>query len=162
MPRALLILAFVLVAACARYESAGFDTVGPGYVVGGGEWNTGGGITAVARVLERDGRVVVCGAWASDRQSAQTLTLNYGAMEAASVYAGGRRLVQDLGFMTEVPGVADLAGASARCVTSPVPWRTEFGTGGLRLRFPRLVYIEDQEVGNQIVFREAVRPNVLR
>lgn len=162
MSRRLLVLALTLAAACARYGEAGFDSVGPGYAVGGGEWNTGGGITAVARVLERDGRTVVCGAWTTDRQSTLSAPLNYGVMEAGSVYAAGTRLVQNLSFMAEVPEPDDLAGAEASCVTSSVPWRAEFGAAEARLRFPRLAYLDDDEMGGQIVFRETARPDPLR
>ena len=36
----------LIAAACTAYTSAGTDRVAPGYVTGGGEWNTGGGISA--------------------------------------------------------------------------------------------------------------------
>ncbi len=167
MPRAWACLILAL-AACGRYEAAGFDTVGPGYAVGGGGWNTGGGITAVARVLEREGRAVVCGAWTTDRQSVLSVPLNRDVMQAASVYAGGTRLVQNLEFMTHVPEAESLAGDEARCVTSSKPWRPAFAETEPRLRFPRMAFPEgggDDEMGGSgdtTVFRETARPDLTR
>ncbi len=142
MHRALLSGALVLglvAGGCTQHPSVGTDTVGPGYVTGGGEWNTGGGVTAVVRVVERDGATVVCGAWATDQQSVLTINLNEDAIETGSIYAANTRLVQNLGFMARVPYSDKISGAQARCVASPVPWRAEFAEEGPRLRFPRLV-----------------------
>jgi hypothetical protein len=167
MARAWPILILAL-AACARTQPAGFDAVGPGYAVGGGTWNTGGGITAAARVLEREGRTVVCGAWTTDRQSVLSLPYNSDVMQAASVYLGGERLVQNLGFMAYVPETDSLAGVQARCVASSVSWRPEFAQMAPGLRFPRMAFPQDggdDEVGGSgdtTVFRQTPRPDILR
>jgi hypothetical protein len=79
-------------------------------VTGGGEWNTGGGVTVVARVFERNGATVVCGAWTTDRQSVLTINLNYNVMETGSVYLGRTRVVQNLGFMARAPYAGRLFG----------------------------------------------------
>ena len=158
----------LVVGGCTRYASVGTDTVGPGYVTGGGEWNTGGGVTAVVRVVERDGATVVCGAWTTDRQSALTINLNDDAIETGSVYVGNTRLVQNLDFMARVPYSDNISGAQARCVASSVPWRAEFAENGPRLRFPRLAYPDDgadEEVGGgglSLIFRETTRPDIVR
>ena len=71
MFRALICGALVLglvAGGCTQHPSVGTDTVGPGYVTGGGEWNSGGGVTVVVRIFERGGATVVCGAWTTDRQ----------------------------------------------------------------------------------------------
>jgi len=145
---------------CAAHEDAGFDTVGPGYSTWGGAWNTGGGISAVVRVFERGGATVVCGAWATDRQSALSFTLNEDVMQAASAYLGQTRLVQGLGFMQRVPYAEDISGAQARCVVSSVAWAPGFDPAGARLRFPRYGTIEDaSELGfvTAVVFRQTDR-----
>lgn len=161
MSRSLFVLALLAIAACSRPESAGSDRVGPEYAVGGGEWNTGGGITAVTRVFERDGATIVCGAWATDRQTMLSMDLNDDVMATGSVYLGGTRLVQNLSFMRRAPDVAALAGAQAHCVTVSKPWRAEFAEAAPRLRFPRYVKIDDPLMGDPIIFREASRADVL-
>lgn len=167
MPRAWL-LPLLALAACAPYAPAGFDTVGPGYAVGGGEWNTGGGITAVARVLQRDGAMVVCGAWTTDRQSVLSVPYNRDVMQVGSVYLAGERLVQNLDFMAYVPEADSLAGVRANCVASGEAWRPEFAQAEPRLRFPRFAVPQDggdEESGGSgdtTTFRETPRPEISR
>ena len=165
MPRLSLVAVLALMAAaCTRYEPAGFDTIGPGYTVGGGEWNTGGGITAVARAFERDGTTMVCGAWTTDRQSVLSYTYNRDVMETGSVSLAGERLVQNLSFMAQVPYSQNISGQQARCVATSVPWRSEFGGSKVQLSFPRFVVPHDDEEdgGGDLVFRERPRPDILR
>jgi hypothetical protein len=147
-------------AGCATHVDAGFDQVGPGYSTWGGNWNTGGGISAVVRVFERNGGTVVCGAWATDPQSVLSTTLNEDVMEAASAFMGRARLVQGLGFMQRVPYADDITGAQARCVLSKVPWQAEFANVVPILRFPRYAILEDVgEFGfpRYVIFRQTDR-----
>ena len=171
MNRALIAGALVLglvAGGCTRQTSVGTDTVGPGYVTGGGEWNSGGGITVVARAFERGGATVVCGAWTTDRQSVLSINQNDDAMETGSVYAGNTRLVMNLAFMARVPYADNISGAQANCVASTVPWRAEFAEKGPRLRFPRLVFSGgggDEKSGgggSPLIFRETARPDIVR
>lgn len=158
---AVAVLALSLASAgCARHEEAGFDRVGPGYATWGGSWNTGGGISAVVRVFEREGATVVCGAWATDRQSVLSVNLNEDVMQAASAFIGRTRIVQGLGFMQRVPFAADISGAQANCVRSRVPWQPDFADQIPVLRFPR--YAVPEDVGdfgfaNFVVFRQTPR-----
>ncbi|MFQ5567875.1 MAG: hypothetical protein ACE5EU_16105, partial [Paracoccaceae bacterium] len=139
----------------------------PGYVIGGGEWNSGGGITAVARAFERGGATVVCGAWATDRQSVLSLHMNGDVMQTGSVYIGRKRIVQNLDFMARVPYADNISGAQANCVASSVPWRADFAAEGPRLRFPRVAYPPDggdedsAGGGSPLVFRERARPDIV-
>lgn len=166
MTRGLLvtILAFAL-AACARYSDVEPASVGPGYVTGGGTWNTGGGITTAVQIRERDGKTVVCGAWTTDQQSVLTHGRNDDVMEVASVYAGGTRLVQNLGFMARARYSENITGAQANCVRSSVNWRPEFAETGPRVRIPRIAFTEvgdDTDAGgSSVVFREAPRPDIV-
>ncbi len=156
------------VAACTRFTDVGTDTIGPGYTTGGGEWNSGGGITAVARAFERGAATVVCGAWATDRQSVLSAHMNYDVMETGSVYIGRTRIVQNLVFMARVPYSDNISGAQANCVASSVPWRAEFAEKGPRLRFPRLAFPADGGDedsgggGSPLIFRETARPDIVR
>lgn len=99
---------------CTRHAGVGTDTVGPGYVTGGGEWNSGGGVTAVVRIFERGGVTVVCGAWTTDRQSVLSINQNDDAIEAGSVYAGKTRLAMNLAFMARVPYADNISGAQGQ------------------------------------------------
>lgn len=162
VPRIGLLALGLLLAGCAAHQDAGFDRVGRGYTTWGGDWNTGGGISAVVRVFGRAGATVVCGAWATDRQSALSSYLNEDVMQAASAYIGHTRLVQGLGFMQRVSWADDITGAQARCVTSKVPWQPGFATEEALLRFPRYAVIEDAGegvfgFGNAVVFRQTPR-----
>jgi hypothetical protein len=156
----------LLASGCVRYQEAGTETIGPEYSSGGGEWNSGGGITAVVRVFERDGATMVCGAWTTGWQSGMTQDLNEEVIARGSVYSGRTRLVHDLGFMPRLPYADNLSGEQARCVVSAKPWRPEFGTTEPRLRFPRYVSVDDVDAesgsGSLVVFRETFRPDLAR
>ena len=171
MHRALIAGALVLglvAGGCARYVSVGTDTVGPGYVTGGGEWNGGGGITVVVRIFERGGATVVCGAWTTDIQPVMDMGVNDEVIETGSIYAGGTRLVMNLGFMARVPYADNITGEQAECVASPVPWRAEFADTGPRVRIPRVVFPADGGDedsgggGSPLIFRETTRPDIVR
>lgn len=162
------LLPLLLLTGCAIHEPVGYDAVNEDYAIGGGEWSSGGGITAVARVLQRDGATVVCGAWTTDRQSVLSVPYNRDVMQVGSVYLAGERLVQNLAFMTYVPEADSLAGVQARCVASGEAWRPEFAEAEPRLRFPRLAIAQDggdEESGGSgdtTVFRETPRPDIVR
>jgi len=153
---------------CAQHTSVGTEPVGPGYVTGGGKWNSGGGVTAVVRIFGRGGVTVVCGAWTTDQQSVLSINQNDDAIETGSVYAGSTRLVMNLAFMPWVPYAENISGAPANCVASTVPWREEFAEQGPRLRFPRLTFPGgggDENGGgggSPLVFRQTVRPDIVR
>ena len=156
------------VAACTQGALVESQSVTPDYVIGGGEWNTGGGITAVARVFERGGATVVCGAWTTDRQSALSVLFNEDVMQTASVFTGRTRLVQNLSFMARVPYADNLSGARANCVASGVPWRADFAAAEPRIRFPRVAFSQgggdDMSAGSgdAVVFRETARASIIR
>jgi hypothetical protein len=149
----------LLAMACTRFATVGTDIIGPGYVTGGGEWNSGGGITIV---------VVVCGAWATDRQSVLSVNQNRDVMEAGSVYIGRTRIVHNLAFMARIPYSDNITGSQANCVASAVPWRKEFAETGPRTRIPRMAFgaeggDEDSGGGGDILrFRETERPDIIR
>ena len=162
------LLGLVLVAAaCTGYPIVGSESVVSEYVTGGGAWNTGGGISAVVRAFPRDGATVVCGAWATDRQSTLTVELNGEVMQTASVHLGGERLVQGLGFMRRVTYADNISGAQANCVVSKVPWQESFANTEPVFRFPRMVFPDDGDFGwgmigsrNDRVFRQTERPDI--
>lgn len=157
--------AFALLAlalsACTQYAVVGPDRLGPGYVTGGGEWNSGGGITVAVRALERNGVTVICGAWTTDRQSALSSYLNENVIEAGSVTLGGKRAVLNLGFMPRVAYGADITGAPARCVASPLPWQAAFDAAAPVVRLPRMRFVIDADSGDTVSFRPGPRAAIL-
>lgn len=132
-------------AACARYAMVGPDTVGPGYVSGGGGWSTGGGITVAARAMERNGVTVLCGAWATDRQSALSAALNEDVIDAGGLMLGGQKAIRGLGFMPRARDLDHLAGAPAACAASSLPWRPEYGAEGPEIRLPTMDFMVSRD-----------------
>ena len=157
---ALIVSGFVT--ACSGTARVGTETVDSRYTSGGGEWSRGGGITVVARVFEKGGATVVCGAWTSDRQSALTTDLNDDVIAAASVFVGTTRLVQNLGFMARTAYSDNISGFQANCVASTTPWREEFAATAPRIRFPRMEFLIDDESDTSVRFRETARPAIIR
>ena len=110
---------------------------------------------------------MVCGAWTTDRQSTASVEYNDDVMEAASVYAGRTRLVQNLRFMTRQRYSGNLSGASAACVASGEPWRAEFAESGPRFGFPTVSVPEDiaedgSGTSGRVTFRQRPRPSIVR
>ena len=152
----------LLAMACTRFATIGTDTIGPGYTLGGGEWDSGGGITTATRVFERDGVTVVCGAWTTDRQSVLSIRNNDDVIEAASLYAGSTRLVRDLGFMSRIRYSQNISAAQANCVASGKPWQPEFAATAPRIRFPLLAFRLSSGSRQTITFRMSARPDIIR
>lgn len=144
-------------AGCERHALVDPDTVGPGYVTGGGTWDSGGGITVAARALERNGATVLCGAWATDRQSALSLLFNEEVMEAGALLLGGRPAIRGLGFMARVPDPAQLAGGQARCIASGLPWQPGYAAGP-EIRLPPLSFVASRDRPVVVRFRPGPRP----
>jgi len=173
------ILGFAALAGCAAVpQQTGSDMIGPGYAVGGGEWSSGGGITAVARVFGEDGQTIVCGAWMTDKQSALSAYYNEDVMQGAAVFAGDTRVIRNLIFMPRVPYQENLTGTPAGCTVSDVPWSPALAQVPTRLRFPRMTFSGGSGIGigvgigiggigggfsgDTVSFRETPRPNPLR
>ena len=175
MNRAIIVSSLTLLFGCAAPAGppAGADRIAPGYVSGGGDWSSGGGITAVARAFGRDGRTVVCGAWMTDRQSVISFNSNDSVMAVASVSAGDTRLVSNLLFMSRLEYSDDITGQSANCVYSTEPWTERLAASQVNLRFPRLSADSSGVVrpslgiglfapGDVATFRQGPRPDPVR
>jgi len=156
------LLALALAAsACTQHAEVDSDRLGPGYVTGGGEWSSGGGITVAVRALERDGVTVICGAWTTDQQSALSANLNESVMDAGSIDLGGKQVVQNLGFMPRHPYGRDLTGASSRCVASKLSWQPEFAAAEPVIRLPRISFSLSRLKRKSVTFRPSARPAIL-
>lgn len=148
------------VSACALHADVDPDAVGPGYVTGGGDWTSGGGISVAVHAAERNGITVICGAWATDRQSALSTLLNEDVMEAGAVSLGGRRAVSNLLFMQRHQWDADLTGASANCVASRLAWEAGFAGTAPRIHLPRMTFVINQDNVDTVTFRPGPRPSL--
>jgi len=153
-----LMLLALAVSACAHYAEVDPARLGPGFVSGGGDWTSGGGITVAVRAEDRGGVTVICGAWTTDRQSALTSELNEKVIEAGSIYLGGHRAVQNLSFMPRVAYGPDLTGLPARCVASPLAWEPGFASARPVVRLPRMTFVIDGEFADTLTFRPGPRP----
>ena len=93
-------------------------------VLSGGSYSTGGGLTVAADIREYQGRTLVCGVWAqSDQQSILTKGKARGVVATGSVSVAGQTVVRGLGFMNEVPPMADYAGQEAGCTLTDRAWQ---------------------------------------
>lgn len=136
---------------------AGAEFVGPGYAVGGGQWNTGGGIRVWVRPYQQDGRVALCGAWSTVRQAGGTIFFNREVIETGVLYIGGNRVLTDFSFMTELPEGRG-PGGPANCILTGEPWAAGYGPEAVEIRFPRLVFFDDPDRHQRYVFRQGVAP----
>ena len=176
MSRTVVLIFLFFATGCGlRLEPAGTDAIAPGYMTGGGEWDSGGGITAVARIFGRDGRTIVCGAWMTDRQSVLSILYNEDIVAAASIFGGDTRIASNLGFMRRLPYEDNLTGQQANCVFSNLPWTEQLSGAPVRMRFPRLSFGGDFGAGlgigfggvgigsgDRVTFRERPRPDPVR
>ncbi len=147
---------------CATAASVGTDMIDLRYSVGGGEWDSGGGITIAARAFERNGVTVICGAWTMDRQSVMTSELNDEVLGAGSVFLDGDRAVQNLSFMRLVRYSDNIAGEQANCVAAGLPWKADYAAAPARVRMPRMAFVLGRKPANRVVFRETQRAKIIR
>ena len=143
----------VIAGACTKAAPIASEAVTEDYVLGSGKWDSGGGITIVAKAFDQNGEAVVCGAWATDQQSVITGTLNEEIIGAASVYAGGTRLVQNLKFMNRAPSPTALIVSYANCVSAGRPWQDSYATD-LHISIPRQRFSVGDQFGKWVVFTQ--------
>lgn len=141
-------LSLLALGACAIPTTEGPSlTLGPEPAIGAGLFNTGGGLVVAAEAREIDGRLGVCGAWASGRQSVLSKQGNAQVLESASIYVGGTRVLHGLGGLPRTSLDAGFAGARAHCVVSAEPWQPAFAQAPVAVRLPRQI-IENESDGN--------------
>ena len=126
-------------------------------VLTGGSYSSGGGLTVAADLRERQGRTLVCGVWAqSAQQSILTKGKARGVVETGNVSVGGQTIVRGLGFMNEVPPMADYAGQEAGCALTGRTWQPGDEDRRVEIRIPRqVVHVEVDEQGSfSVTFRQ--------
>ena len=164
--RRMMCLAPILVAAaltaCVRpVDPIGSEPVDARYSVSGGSFDTGGSLIVMLRAFERDGRVAVCGAMTTTRESAVSLPYGNRVRGAGVVQLGGRSLFQGLHPFPEHPLRQNMTGVSARCLLTGEPWQPRFADAVPRARFARMPFGHDDFGGPETVFRETGVPDVI-
>ena len=134
-----------LLAGCAAWTAPKIVAqLGSGAVLSGGTYSSGGGLTVAADLREYQGRTLFCGVWAqSEQQSILTKGKARGVVATGNVSVDGQTIVRDLGFMQEVPPMADYAGQKAGCSLTDRAWQPGDEARQATIRIPR-----------QVVFRE--------
>lgn len=89
-------------------------------------WRRGGQIVFYTRVMEKDGRLRVCGAYGGEGLGTALQDLTGEAVDAMSMHFGPIRLAMGLrpfaGYDSRRPAV----GQSAHCLLTDLVWRPEF------------------------------------
>ncbi|MEM8793461.1 MAG: hypothetical protein AAGE80_17710 [Pseudomonadota bacterium] len=106
------------------------------YLTAGGHWNDGAIVTVMARAVEREGRLAICGAWTARRQSVLTDGLHSRIIEAGLVRVDGERIVTNLRFMQRHSFAEDLRGRPANCIMTERPWQPG-AAETIEVRLPR-------------------------
>ena len=154
------LVAALLLTGCTSVQDAGVARLGDAPVLGGGSYESGGGLTVAADVRERNGLAVVCGVWA---QSLQQSVLSKGAearvLGSGSVYIGDRAAVRGLLFMNEVAPAESYAGAMANCVQTDLRWSEADAAEPVTIRLPRqLIYRDADDDGVIEIYFEPTGP----
>ncbi|MEM1276028.1 MAG: hypothetical protein AAGH74_05850 [Pseudomonadota bacterium] len=148
--------------ACTNHISTAGSELDQSYVTVGGHWNDGAIVTVMARAVERDGRLAVCGAWTVKRQSVLTDNLHDRIVAAGVVYVDGNRVVDNLSFMQEVSFANDLRGKATNCIVTDRAWSE--ASQSLNIRLPRQSFGSGGfgEDGEPVLrFREGPVPSLL-
>lgn len=159
--RTAIVLALGLaVTGCVQVRDAGVARLSTSPILAGGTYDSGGGITVAADVLERDGRVTVCGVWAqSEQQSVLSKGVEPRVLGTGSVHLGDSAVVRGLGFMTEVAPAPSYGGAMASCVQTERAWTEADAAKPVTIRIPRqLVYRDADQDGVIEVYFEPTGP----
>ena len=142
--------------ACAPH--GGQDIVarlGDSPTLSGGSYTSGGGVTVATDIREKDGRTLICGAWA---QSVQQSVLTKGkarqVVALGAVTVDRKVIARNLTFLREVPPAADYAGSEAGCRLTERPWSEGDAARRVEVRIPRHVVQNerDEPAGGIVVY----------
>ncbi|MEM8793460.1 MAG: hypothetical protein AAGE80_17705 [Pseudomonadota bacterium] len=151
--------------ACAQGEMrSGAVALDQSFTTAGGSWSDGAVIWVMAKAVEQDGALAVCGSWTVLEQSVLTLNLHDRIIEGALVRIDGQTVIQNLRFMKELTYAPDLLGQQANCVTTQEPWRAG-SAESLEIRIPRRSFGGrtplSRSNGPRLTFREGPVPSLL-
>lgn len=121
-------------AACApASEPVGSEIIDSRYATGGGRFDDGSPIFAVARVHERGGRTVLCAAWTVGRTTAAAKPYIRDASAGIRFSIAGERLAHGVSGFPALAYSGNLSGQSANCVVTNLSWRSEFASAGVTI-----------------------------
>ncbi|GMG84322.1 hypothetical protein LNKW23_35370 [Paralimibaculum aggregatum] len=131
----LLAAALLLALAACVPQRVATARLGEAPAVAGGVFHPGGSTLVIAAELHEtpEGRMI-CGAWVGDGPEARDYA--YQVLGAGIVFVGGRRVLQNIGFMAQERGPLG-PGAFAGCAAVAGP------PGPVTLRLPRMIVNRD-------------------
>ncbi|MBZ8118816.1 hypothetical protein KUD11_09160 [Roseovarius sp. LXJ103] len=143
--------------ACAVAAPQGTRTLGSDLAVGGGTYNSPGGLSVAAEVQNIGGKIGVCGVWAqSESQSVLTKFSAKNVLAKGVVLLNNEVILRGLDRLAEVPPAPSYVGQMGNCFVTEAPWT---GGGEARISIPRQVVGRDgdldlsEEGGFVVVFR---------
>lgn len=138
-------------------------SLGPGAVLTGGEYTTGGGLTVAMEAREIGGKLGLCGVW-SESTSMSVYTRN----AASRVLAKGAAtlndevVARDFRFLNRVRPAPSYAGAPANCIVIDRAWQAQDTQAVLQLRIPRqkiFLTSSDRNTGPRVFFKRSDSTN---
>ncbi|WP_299849744.1 hypothetical protein [uncultured Roseovarius sp.] len=147
------LISTLAMASCTTYVGQTYSALlGDDLLLSGGSYSSGGGITLAAEFREKDGRTLLCGAWAqSKEQSILTKGVAKNVLASGAIYQGRDRVAQGLSFMQEVAPTAEYTGSDALCRLTERPWKAGDDAQDFTIRLPRkLVYQDVDDLGGGI------------
>lgn len=123
--------------ALATPSLAASAKLGPGAVIAGGEYSTGGGITVAIEPRAIGGKLGLCGVWAqSTSMSAYTRRAASAVLAKGVVQIDGQTVLRNLNFLNRVGPATSYTGAPTGCTVLNRAW-TGDPTPRMTVRIPR-------------------------
>jgi len=101
------------------------------YEVDGARWRDGGVLAVFFKVAEKDGKVSLCGAHASDtNDGVGGATFNELALQNMRIEIGGKLIVKDLTRFNQIPYPEEEEGrfsGPTKCFLTDIPWEGNYG-----------------------------------
>ncbi|MEL6337012.1 MAG: hypothetical protein AAFQ88_10280 [Pseudomonadota bacterium] len=119
---------------------AGGDTVDNSYTVGGMRWQGGGGVYVVAKAMERDGKIAVCGAYTTDGLKAHVVRYTPEILSGMIVEVDGQRAFQNVSFFNGFNHDDDWVGQPTTCAVTDLPWVEGLTAGVVEIISPRRTF----------------------
>ncbi|MEM7732107.1 MAG: hypothetical protein AAF280_04905 [Pseudomonadota bacterium] len=127
----------LLLLALATPIGAASVTLGPGAVIAGGEYTTGGGLTVAVEPRPINGKLGLCGIWAqSDPMPVYTRRAASTVLAKGVVQIDGQTVTRNLNFLNRVRPAESYAGAPTGCMVVNRAW-TGDPTARMTVRIPR-------------------------
>ena len=142
-----------MLTACTALAPIRGEQIDGSYAVGGGAFRSGPVVYIVARVRQQDSVTTVCGAWTQDGYSALSAFAVRDVLDGARVVSGGVTVLDGLGAFPRLPFRQNLAGATAGCFVTAVPWSERIAAGPVEV-----ITTVNQRTSDRVTTRFDPRP----